>query len=48
MWVPDEYRDSLLWSGMSRFLGREPLIVDFGNAVHGEEWMNCYQSQASG
>lgn len=48
MWIPDEYRDSLLWRGMSKFLGREPLIVDLGNAFYGTEWVQCYRPQTLG
>ena len=47
MWVPDEYRGSLLWRGMIRTLGRESPAIDFRNAFYGKGWMKCYQPQAS-
>ncbi|TBU26193.1 hypothetical protein BD311DRAFT_604647, partial [Dichomitus squalens] len=43
IWVPDEYRDSLLWRGMLFFVGREALTIDFANTYHGTEWAKCYQ-----
>ncbi|EJF58656.1 hypothetical protein DICSQDRAFT_35773, partial [Dichomitus squalens LYAD-421 SS1] len=41
-WVPDEYRDSLLWQGMVKVMGRESLTIDFSDAFCGTEWANCY------
>ena len=46
MWVPDEYRDSVLQQGMYEFLGSEGLTVDFNKASHGTEWAKCYQRPA--
>ncbi|EJF55417.1 hypothetical protein DICSQDRAFT_36645, partial [Dichomitus squalens LYAD-421 SS1] len=42
IWVPDEYRDALLWRGMLFFIGREALTIDFANTYHGTEWAKCY------
>ncbi|EJF64990.1 WD40 repeat-like protein, partial [Dichomitus squalens LYAD-421 SS1] len=47
IWVPDEYRDSLLWRGMLFFIGREALTIDFANTYHGTEWAKCYQPQTT-
>ena len=44
MWVPDEYRASLLWRGMVLLIGQEPLEIDFANVHHGSEWDKCNES----
>ncbi|TBU26175.1 hypothetical protein BD311DRAFT_603707, partial [Dichomitus squalens] len=43
IWVLNDYRDSLLWRGMVKFMGRESLTVNFANACYGTEWTKCYQ-----
>ena len=43
MWIPEEYRDSVLRQGMIKLFGRERLTVDFSNAYHGTDWIRCYQ-----
>ncbi|EJF58661.1 hypothetical protein DICSQDRAFT_66606, partial [Dichomitus squalens LYAD-421 SS1] len=47
MWVPDEYRDSLLWRGMVKVMGRESLTIDFSDAFSGTEWARCYKARLS-
>ncbi|TBU23133.1 hypothetical protein BD311DRAFT_769109 [Dichomitus squalens] len=47
MWVPDEYRDCLLWRGMVKVMGCESITIDFSNACSGNGWANCYQPQRS-
>ncbi|EJF55661.1 hypothetical protein DICSQDRAFT_43560, partial [Dichomitus squalens LYAD-421 SS1] len=42
IWVPDEYRDSFLWRGMVKSMGRESLTVYFVIACYGREWTRCY------
>ncbi|EJF58055.1 hypothetical protein DICSQDRAFT_39507, partial [Dichomitus squalens LYAD-421 SS1] len=42
MWVPDEYRDCLLWRGMVKIVGHESITIDFSNACSGTGWANCY------
>ena len=44
IWVPDEYRASLLWRGMVLLIGQEPLEIDFANVRHGSEWDKCNES----
>ena len=41
IWVPDEYRASLWSPGTLVLVGREPIDIDFGNALHGIDWTNC-------
>ncbi|EJF58667.1 hypothetical protein DICSQDRAFT_139279 [Dichomitus squalens LYAD-421 SS1] len=43
MWVPDEYRDCLLWRGMVKVMGRESITIKFPNAFSGTEWAKCYR-----
>ncbi|TBU21480.1 hypothetical protein BD311DRAFT_598459, partial [Dichomitus squalens] len=42
MWVPDEYRDCLLWRGMVKVMGRESVTIEFPNTFSGTEWADCY------
>ena len=46
MWVPDEYRETVLRQGMSKGLGPKWLTVDFGNALHGTQWTECYRPES--
>ncbi|TBU24473.1 hypothetical protein BD311DRAFT_671793, partial [Dichomitus squalens] len=46
MWVPDEYRDSLLWRGMVKIMGGS-LTIDFSDAFSGTEWAKCYKARLS-
>ena len=43
LWVPEEYRASLLWRGTLFLIGREPLTIDFAGAPHGIDWEKCYK-----
>ncbi|TBU21715.1 hypothetical protein BD311DRAFT_827915 [Dichomitus squalens] len=47
MWVPDEYRDCLLWRGMVKVMGRESVTIEFPDAFSGTEWAKCYKPQPS-
>ncbi|TBU28031.1 hypothetical protein BD311DRAFT_664181, partial [Dichomitus squalens] len=42
IWVPDEYRTSLIWRGMLLLIGCKPLEIDFANTRHGTEWARGY------